>query len=196
MKNARLRTALIVAAAAVVFRAESSAERAALPGGQRRHDDGARAAERQRRCRAPRVLDQAVRREARDRRQARGSHGSWRRDSLSAAAAHRAERGHDDQSHGAQAEQAGRLHRALRQGGAQIRSAAHWARDNSADLRDRTGHVSHGARRGFTNPGARRQPSSALLARTAARGQEMVRAEAAAEADACAGRTNRATSPA
>ena len=173
---------------------ELSAECAALPGGQHRHDDGARAAQRQRRCRASRVLDEAVRREARDRRQARGSHDSRRRDSLSAAAAHGAERGHDDQSHGAQAEQAGRLHRALRQGGAQIRSAAHRARDNAADLRDRPRHISHGARRRFTDPGARRQPSSALLARAAARGEEMVRAEAAAEADACAGRTNRATS--
>ena len=184
MTNTRLRTAFIVAvAAAASSRARIPVNAQLFPSDGRRHDDGARAAERQRRRRAPRVLDEAVRREAGDRRQARGRHHPGRGDSVSPSAAHRTERGHDDQSHGAQAEQAVGLHGALRQGRAQIRSAAHRTRDNAADLRDRAGHLSHGARRRFTHSRTGRQPSPALLARTAARGEEVLRAEAAAQAD-------------
>ena len=52
-----------------------------------------------------------------------------RRHSVSPSAAHRTERRHDDQSHGAEAEQAGGLHGTFRQGGLEIRSAAHRARE-------------------------------------------------------------------
>ena len=72
----------------------------------RRHDDGARAVECQRRRRTPRILDEAVRCQTGHGRQARRRHHPRRGGSVSPAAPNRTERGDDDQSHGLEAEQA------------------------------------------------------------------------------------------
>ena len=149
-----------------------------------RADDGPRAPERQRRGRAPPVLDVAVRCPA--------DHGGTPRrrgdprsgGPFPAAAEHRTERRHHHQSHGSEAEKAVGLHGALRPGRAEIRPAPDRTRIHAADVCDRTGRFPDGAGRRSPHSRTRRQPSSALLDGASRRSEEVVRAEAAAGADA------------
>ena len=85
------------------------------------------------------------------------------------------------------------LHRTIRPRGLQIRASADRPGENAADLRHRPGWFPDGARRGSASAGAGREPPSALLARAAARGEGVVRAEAAACSRRCADRTSRET---